>query len=136
MALPMQKFREAVFQVLYSMNFQGLDEEIVHAIMEKLKITKKNATAAMEKAKKIHRHFSEMDELIRTHSKEYDFQRISKIELTTLRLGLYEMLYEKLPANIVIAESVRLNKKFGSKEGSAFVHALLDSIHKGTNDAS
>ncbi len=130
----MQKFREAVFQMLYSTNFDALDEAIIHTIMEKLKITKKNATAAMEKVQKIQTHFPELDEFIRTHSKEYDFQRISKIELTALRLGLYEMLYEKLPAKIVITESVRLSKKFGSKEGSSFVHAILDSIHKGTSD--
>nr|NGX48373.1 hypothetical protein [Chlamydiota bacterium] len=60
----------------------------------------------------------------------YELERISRIERSILRLGLYELLYTDLPDKVAITEAIRLTRKFATAEGGAFVNALLDAIYK------
>ncbi len=135
MPIPIKKFREIVFQILYSKSFSDIsdEEEIISLIMEKLNVSKKNVRNALEYTKKIYEHLNDIDTLIQKSSTEYRFERISKVELTALRLGVFEVLYNNLPKEIAISESVRITRKFSSSEGSEFVNAILDVIFKEKN---
>lgn len=54
MAIPQQKFRELVFQMLYGYDIgKGKDEALIHLLMKELAITKKTAYEAQEKVTKI-----------------------------------------------------------------------------------
>lgn len=132
MALPPQKFREIVFQILYSSDFPGLDrEETALMLMGELKVTKKSVLMAKEKVESIISKLTEIDEKITLCSTDYSFDRISKVEKTILRLGLYEILFEpSLPPLVSIAEAIRLTRKFGTPESSQFVNAILDRVYK------
>ena len=131
MPLPIQKFREAVFQILYSHEFADEKEEIISFMMHELKTTKKAMQEAMTKVGLIQEKLSEIDPLIAATSSEYSFDRISRVEKTILRLALFELLFEsKTPAKVAIAEAVRLCRKFGTPESSHFVNAILDAIYK------
>lgn len=135
MPIPIKKFREIVFQILYSKNFSDVleDDEIISLIMEKLNVSKKNVKNALEYTKKIDEHLNEIDSLIHKSSSEYKFERISKVELTAIRLGVFEVLYNNIPKEIAISEAVRITRKFSSAEGSEFVNAILDVIFKEKN---
>ena len=53
-------------------------------------------------------------------------RRMGKVELTILRLALYEMLYdEEVPEKVAINEAVELAKKFGQGESPAFINGVL-----------
>ena len=53
-------------------------------------------------------------------------QRMGKVELTILRLAVYEMDYDDtIPAKVSINEAVELAKKFGGSDSSAFVNGIL-----------
>lgn len=131
MALPPQKFREIVFQILYSKSFPYEQDEITSMLMKELKVAKKAVIQAKEKAEQVTLKFSEIDQKIETLSDNYTFERISRVEKTILRLGAYELLFDlSLPFKVVFAEAVRLTKKFGTNESAQFVNAILDRIHK------
>ena len=54
-----------------------------------------------------------------------------KVELTILRLALYEMKYdEDVPVKVAINEAVELAKKFGGDDSSSFVNGILGKIAK------
>ena len=129
MAFPPQKFREIVFQILYSKNFVFPEKELCSMMMKELKVTKKIILEASFKAREVAQKFDVLDPSIEKLLKNYTFDRISSVEKTILRLSAYELLYSELPHEIVFAEAARLTKKFGSKEGAQFVNAILDSLY-------
>ena len=51
---------------------------------------------------------------------------MGKVELTILRLALFEMLYdENIPEKVSINEAVELAKKVGGNDSPAFVNGIL-----------
>ena len=131
MAPSKQKFREIVFQFLYSRDFEMSDWELISAlIMRQHAITKAVAKGAKERAEAVWHLKEVLDQAIAVHSKEYSFERITRIEQTVLRLGLYELLHTDLPPKVSLNEAVRLARKYATREGAAFVNALLDAIYK------
>ncbi len=132
MALPLQKFREIVFQVLYSRMFEACTaEETALMLMAELKVTKKSVLQARERAEEIEARLTEIDPKISLASTEYSFDRISRVEKTILRLGLFEILFDpSIPPKVAIAEAIRLTRKFGTPESAHFVNAILDQVHK------
>ena len=56
-----------------------------------------------------------------------------KIDLTLLKLGIYEIVYSKLPYKVVINEVVELAKKYGDDSSKSFINGVLASIIKKLN---
>jgi N utilization substance protein B len=132
MALPRKKFREIVFQLLYSNHFYKIEEnDYISVMMKMLKTTKKNIKDAHDVLLKVDENISCIDEKIKKSAIDYKFDRISKIELNILRLSFYEIFFdETIPKKVSISEAIRLCKKFSSSESSKFVNAILDSDKK------
>jgi transcription antitermination protein NusB len=132
MPLPQKKLREVVFQILYAKDLIELDAEAtIPLIMKQVSITKKSVRTAIERTEMINQHLTDIDALIGTASESYDFARIQRVELTVLRIGIFEMLYdETIPHKVAIAEALRITQKFSTKEAVHFVNAILDAIYK------
>ena len=76
-------------------------------------------------------HISEIDDLIRKHSKNWSFERISAVDNSILRLSVYSMLYDKeVDPVISINEGIELGKKFGGENSGNFINGILDAIRK------
>ena len=70
-----------------------------------------------------------LDEYVATHAPKYPVDKISKIDLSILRLAIYEILIEKKePEKVVINEAVELAKELGNERSYAFINAVLGSI--------
>lgn len=130
MALSLQKFREIVFQLLYSRCFEESEQEVVSLVMRQNAIPKKTVRIAWEKVEEIWRLHEDLDQKIRENSPSYDLERIPFIERSVLRLGLYELLHTDLPPKVAISEALRLTHKYATAEGAKFVNALLDQFYK------
>ena len=130
MPLSPQKFREIVFQLIYSQDFGG-DADIVEMLMGQLAVTKRVVREAIALKDKIFEKKKEIDEVVRSHSESYDFERIPRVERNVIRLGVYELLFSKdVPPKVAIAEAIRLSRKFATPEAATFVNAILDSVFK------
>lgn len=131
MALPPQKFREIVFQLLFSSDFASDEpEEMIALLMKELKVTKKTMLEATTRASLVMERLAEIDEKISAFSTEYSFERISKAEKSILRLGVFEILFDlSIPPKVALAEAIRICRKFGSPESAQFVNGLLDSVY-------
>ena len=131
MAASQKKSREIVFQMVFSHGFNLCDSmEIVVSLFEQLMVTKKTLRMAFERTKMIFEKIERIDEHISKYSTEYRFNRISSVEKSILRLGIYEILYDQqIPPKVAIAEAIRLSRKFGTPEGANFVNAVLDAAY-------
>jgi N utilization substance protein B len=131
MALSPQKFREIVFQLLYSQDIgHPNDEAMLDLMMAELAVTKKSVKTAQDKVHEIVALLHEIDPLIASVSTSYTFDRIQTVTKNILRLAVYELFFEKsIPHKVAIAEAIRLSRKFNSPESASFANALLDNLY-------
>lgn len=58
-------------------------------------------------------------------------QGLNPIELTTLRIGAYELFYcPEIPYKVVLDEAISLTKEFGSQDGFRYVNGVLNNLAK------
>ncbi|WP_432665215.1 transcription antitermination factor NusB [Wukongibacter baidiensis] len=70
-----------------------------------------------------------IDKLINDNLKGWDIDRLSKIDLAILRLGLTEMMYrDDIPVKVSINEAIELGKRYGTDDSSSFISGLLGSV--------
>lgn len=75
-------------------------------------------------------HRMELDAEISAFSENWRIERISKIDLTILRIAIYEMLFsEDTPCEVSMNEAIELDKKFGSGDGT-FVGGILAGFYR------
>jgi len=72
-----------------------------------------------------------INELISKNLKEkWTLDRISKINVSLLKLAIYEMLYNKLPYKVAINEVIELAKTYSDEQAKSFINGILASIVK------
>ena len=130
MALSQHKFREIVFQLLYSQDIGHPDEALMtELMMGELAVSKKNVRSAQDRVSQIQGHLAEIDRLISSVSASYDFERIQTVTKNILRVAVFELIYDnQIPPKVAIAEAIRLSRKFNTPESASFVNALLDNL--------
>ncbi len=87
--------------------------------------------------KEISSHIVELDEIIEKSIKEYNINRLNKVDLAIIRYATYEMKYLKIPANIAINEAVIITKILsdtGDGKQYQFNNKLLDQIKDNLGD--
>ena len=82
-------------------------------------------------SKDIQTKLQTIDQMIVETAKEYEFDRIPRVERNLLRLGTFEIYFSKtVPPKVAIDEAVRLARKFSSAESAGFINAILDALYK------
>ena len=81
------------------------------------------------KVERIVEKIPELDARINEIARGWNTRRMGKVELTILRLALFEMKYdEDVPEKVAINEAVELAKKFGGDESPSFVNGILAKL--------
>jgi len=130
--------RELTFRLIYSLEIQkaeDLDEQIDLYLEcneleeDEVKEYIKDAIKGIEEQK------SEITELIEKNLKaDWKIDRISKIDLSLLKLAIYEIKYKEIPFKVAINESLELAKKYGEETSKNFINGILASIVKELGD--
>ena len=127
--------RTLAFQVLYSVHFReegGMDMETLFAI-NPLVLEQESETArdfAHDLVLGVEEHLAEIDKAIETHSQHWKIERIAIVELSILRLSLYELMFTDIPVKAAINEAIELSKTFGDEKSRSFVNGILDGVAK------
>lgn len=67
-----------------------------------------------------------LDDTLQPIAPEWPLAQIARMDRIVLRIGLYELLFEKdVPPKVVINEAVELAKAFGSENSSKFINGVL-----------
>ena len=92
-------------------------------------MSEKDYAYMLQKARAVLEHLEEIDSLINTHSSGWKTSRMNKVDLTILRLAVYEMKWdEDIPEKVAVNEAVELAKRFSGDEGPAFVNGILGKM--------
>ena len=78
-----------------------------------------------------------IDNKIREIASNWDFERIAKIDLSILRMAIYELLFRKdIPPVVTINEAIDLSKQYSAEESRRFVNGVLDRLRGQLNRPS
>lgn len=94
-------------------------------------LKEKDQSYMQSKYEKIKEHLEEIDALLNEKSKGWKTSRMSKVDLSILRLAVYEMKFdEDVPVKVAINEAVEIAKAFGGDTSASFVNGILGKIAK------
>ncbi len=126
------EIREQAFKLIYSLEIQKKEdlEEAIELYIESNEVTDKNAIEYIEDTIfGIEKNKEEIVSSIEKNlKKDWKIDRISKIDLSILKLAIYEIKHTEVPYKVVINEAVELAKKYGEDNSRNFVNGVLASI--------
>ena len=123
-----RELREHCFKMLFCADFYPAEEtkEQLGCYFEK------DHQYLLQKSEAVIGKLSELDGRINEVAQGWKTKRMGKVDLTILRLALFEMLYDQeIPEKVAINEAVELAKKFGQKESPAFINGVLAKLVSG-----
>ncbi|MGI6169883.1 MAG: transcription antitermination factor NusB [Christensenellales bacterium] len=95
-----------------SVELDNVDRDYIHAVVDGIKDKQ-----------------PELDDMIRSYAVDWKTERMSRVDLTILRLSVYEMLYcKEIPRKVSVSEAVDLASIYSGEKSAAFINGLLGSV--------
>ena len=124
-----RELRENVFKMLFRVEFHEegemngqlgmMDEELEN-------IKEADAAYINNKCSDIIAKIPEIDEAINASTTGWKTSRMSKVDLSIIRLAVYEIKYEEdVPEKVAINEAIELAKLYGTDNSASFVNGVL-----------
>ena len=133
--------RKEVFKAVFMNEFHDTQEmeEVIKTFLggrdnaEAEDLAKNNKTPEDEeyietKSEDIISKLPEIDELINASVDGWKTTRMAKVDLTLIRLALYEIKFENIPVGVAINEAVSLADEFGTDSSAGFVNGALAKL--------
>lgn len=129
--------RELVMQMVYEGNFheEAERERIIYdKIREIDEEEKKRNKVVIEFIQSLYfgifEHLKEIDELIEKSATNWSFARIAKVDLSILRLAIYELKFTDVPQKVAVNEAVEIAKEYSTEKSPRFINGVLGSVIK------
>jgi len=127
--------RTVAMQTLYIWDFNGKEEEALDSIIKKNLeefapgfddegFTKETVVGVIK-------NLSEIDNYIKKYAPEWPLEQITVVDRNILRLGIYEMIFNKdIPERVAINEAIEIAKNYGGESSGKFINGVLGAIYK------
>lgn len=139
-----RKARELAVQTLYALDYSEQNEEfrefsLLNAYPEILSEMAEHENVSSEGqayafaddlVKNTIINLEEIEKKLETLSSNWSLERIVHLDLSILRIAIYEMLFTDTPTPVVINEAIEIAKKYSSESSSKFVNGILDALHQ------
>ena len=127
-----REIRELIFKMVFRVEFHDETErpEQLRMFMDTLESAGEEDRAYIEhKVQDILTHLEEIDTIIDSSAQNWKTSRMAKVELTLIRLAVYEIRFEEdIPTGVAINEAVELAKAYGEENSASFVNGVLARI--------
>ena len=131
--------REHIFKLLFISEFntqKEMEEQLALYLADIENLEESDRDYISRKYMNIMNHTDELDEKLNSISMGWKTSRMSRVDLTALRLAVYEMKFdEDVPVGVAINEAVELAKMFGGDDSGSFVNGILGKIASGKKDS-
>ena len=127
--------REQVFLLLFQVEFhrpEDMPRQMRLFLEDNEDIgSQKDSDYIEARCQAVREKIQEIDRLIDENTEGWDTKRMGKVELTVLRLAVFEMRYDDdIPVGVAIDEAIEIAKKYGQDASGGFVNAILAKIMK------
>ncbi|MFO7817734.1 MAG: transcription antitermination factor NusB [Thermodesulfobacteriota bacterium] len=132
-----REHRIFAFQVLYSLPFYASGKAV--DLEDTFDIFAETSGIAREKENNfawalvsgVLEHSDRLDEIIGEYSRNWKLGRIARVELSIIRLAVFEILCRHdIPNKVTLNEAVEIAKKFGDEHSKNFINGILDAVAK------
>jgi len=127
-----RELRENVFKMLFRVDFheQGDLTEQLKLFTEELENLKESDFLYINnKCNEIFDKIPELDATVNNVVEGWKTSRMGKVDLSIIRLAVYEMKYEEdVPEKVAINEAVELAKKYGTDDSASFINGVLAKL--------
>ncbi len=124
------QLREIIMKVIYQvliLRESHLEVDVPYLIKEQLEVENEFVTSVvfgiLEKEE-------EMTALANKYLKDWQMDRLNKVDQAIILLGIYELLYTETPSVVAINEAVELSKRYSDEKVTKMINAILDGIFK------
>lgn len=146
MTMTRRQIREEIFKIIFQADFhaqEDLPEQVDLFLQDESEPEKETEEFPVksdkeleqekyivDKSSDIFAHVEEIDAIIDEAVEGWKTSRMAKVDLSLIRLAVYEIRYEKLPKGVAINEAVELAKTYGTDQSAGFVNGVLARIHE------
>lgn len=138
MSISRSRLRELSFQLVYQYDFYPeieRTEQIRIFTGEQERLDEEDKAFLSERAEKIYAKIPELDREIEANTTKWKVSRMSRVDLSLIRLALYEMRYDaEVPVKVAINEAVELAKQYGGESSPQFINGVLANFVKDTDE--
>lgn len=124
--------RDTTMKLLYQLEIQKENrEEQIAATLEEKPLEYKDEIYIIDVVKGVFDNLEYIDTIIINQLKGWKINRISKVDLSILRLSIFEIYFrEDIPFNVSVNEAVELAKKYSNVDSGSFINGILSKLHK------
>ena len=117
-------------------------EKVFAASLDEIEVIDRNFTElsdnqrlrAQQLLKNTQDNKERIENSIRTYSENWSYERIGKVEIIILSLGISELIMDLTPKKVIISEWVKLCDKHSSSQSAKFVNGILNTISENINN--
>ncbi|MCI8490753.1 MAG: transcription antitermination factor NusB [Lachnospiraceae bacterium] len=126
-----REIREEIFRLLFRIEFYSEEEleEQLQFTADEGEASEADAAYIQNKIRDLAGRVTEIDDMINAVARGWKTGRMGKVDLTLIRLAVYEIKFEEdIPTGVAINEAVELAKRYGTDGSSSFVNGILAKI--------
>jgi transcription antitermination protein NusB len=121
--------RELALQALYQLDVAGEGDPGTAPFWSHFDAEPDVQAFARELVDGVAAHRERVDTLIAASAEHWRLPRLSRVDLSLLRLATFELLARPdIPASVTIDEAIEIARRFGSEDSPAFVNGVLDHV--------
>jgi len=121
--------RELALQALYQLDVAGEGDPGLALFWSYFDAEREVQAFARELVEGVAAHRERIDALIAASAEHWRLPRLSRVDLSLLRLATFELLARPdIPPSVAIDEAIEIARRFGSEDSPAFVNGVLDHI--------
>ncbi len=127
--------RTIAMQALYQWDFNGQKEKDIKGLLKKcmqeFAPDFEDDQFAYKLVKGVIDNLKEINEQIVNYAPEWPLDQITNVDRNILRIGVYEMLFNKdIPDKVAINEAIEIAKAYGGEASGKFINGVLGAIFK------
>ena len=124
-----RELREHIFRLLFRREFfpeEEMKEQEAFYVDYLADPEQSEVDYIIQKTEMIMAMIDELDHMVDEHSVGWQTDRMGKVDLTIIRLAVYEMKFDDdIPVSVAINEAVELAKRYGTENSPAFINGVL-----------
>ena len=129
-----QKSREIAMELLFSMAIsKNSYEETIETFIEnyEMNLNLIDLEYIRSIVKMVSEDIEKIDEILTKALVNWKIERLSKVNLTILRLAIGEIIFlEDVPGTVAINEAVEITRKYSDEKSTSFINGVLDKVLK------
>lgn len=127
--------REGTMQALYQMTLnKDFSEDALKLYLDNFTFEDSETKYIVAAIEKITENLESIDSFINENLQGWELDRLAKVDLSILRIAIYEILYrDDIPMQVSINEAIEISKKYSTEDSFRFINGVLGGFVRSLN---